>query len=311
MKRTLCLFIAFAALLCAFSCTHESEPKKTDIRKTAFSQLCAFYEGKHLESFLEAASLYAAGKDLVAYDCEGLLDESKSDAEYVLAYCFLKKSGHPLAEGIDIAGRCEKLASAAASPAELSTRELFLTLAAIKLSGCGADFSAIADDLISRQDEISGGSYEYPQSGGVSHISPENTAFSLMAYMTVRDDIRTAVLEDRLHDSALLYLGECIREDNTVLNADGVSSSVATARVLEALIICGVPQNGEISTSLTEAISRFFAVSNGVLYGCRATMNAEAEKSTASELLFCMASTLYGNPLVPEKQISASGTEKS
>ena len=230
------------------------------------------------------------------------------DAEYVIAHSLLERAGIRTETGANAEERARRLAVSIADTESIPTVALYVTVLALELYGAEYDRASVAESLTARQDEISGGSYEYPQSAGSSaRISAEDTAASLMTYMLIRGSVRTQVLEDTLHDSALVYLGNCIQNDNTVLNAEGVSSSVATARVLTALLVCGVPMDGEISTALLNAIRTFAVKNGGALIGYRDTADDDPKRSTAAEILFCVTAALYGNPYFAETQHPASG----
>ena len=309
MKKTICLFLAL--LMYAFSlaaCRTGEETKSKDIRKVMYAELTGYYAGKHLTSYLEAASLCAAGADLTEYDCSELFRSDVPDAQYAISYVFLKKAGVKLESESVVAERLARLEEAVKTPDALDIRTLCDTVAALELWGAEYDRFSVAESLFSRRDEISGGFYEFPHASGTSsHISAQNTAASLTAYMLIRPVVRSQIYEDNLHDSALLYLGECIEDDNTVKNDSGVSSSVATSETLAALIACDIPQNGEISTSLLNAIHGFAAISGGVLYGYRETAEGEAKRDTAAAILFCVTSALYGNPYFAGDISAASG----
>ena len=309
MKKTFCIFLS--ALLClAALVSCKGEEKTEDIRKTMYAELTDYYAGKRVSSYLEAASLYAAGSDLKERDCTELFEASVPDPEYVISYCILTKAGASTGSATNIENRISALLNAIDRVQTLDTETLYKTVAALELCGAEYDRAAVARSLAERQDEVSGGSYEYPQkSGSSSHISAGSTAASLMTYLLIRDKVGTRVYEDTLHDSALIYLGNCIEYDNSVNDYNGVSSSVATARVLIALISSGIPLGGEMSTALLNAIHKFAVIQGGALYGYRETANAEGKKSTASEILFCVTCTLYGNPFLQEKQSAQSGTE--
>ena len=309
MKKTICVLLAF--IVCAISlcaCGGTEQTKNKDIRKTMYAELSGFYKGKHLTSYLEAAALCAAGEDLAAYDCSELFADGVNDAQYVISCCFLKKAGAPQESESAAAERISKLEEAIRTPDALDIASLCDTVAALELYGAEYDRAAVAESLLSRQDEISGGFYEFPHTSGTSsHISALNTAAALTAYMLIRHAVRSQIYEDSLHDSALLYLGDCMEDDNTVKNGSGVSSSAATAQTLSALIACDIPQNGEISTSLLSAIHNFAAISDGVLYGYRDTADGETKRDTAAAILFCVTSTLYGNPYFAEETSAAGG----
>ncbi|MBP5754786.1 MAG: hypothetical protein J6W93_02955 [Clostridia bacterium] len=310
MKKILCIILALSVCACALCACAKEEQKKEDVRKAMYSELQKFYENKRPADLNEAASLFAAGKDLKEFDCSALFAPSVSDPDYVAAYCLLKKANHPLAEGADAETRVTRLQSADIET--LSTRELYETVLALTLYGAEFDKGAVAQSLILRQDEISGGSYEYPQVGGGSaRVSAENAAYSLLCYMLVRDSVRTTLLEDALHDSALVYLGNCIEENNTVRGVDGKANSAVTAKALVALMVCGVPQNGEIATALLNAIHNFAVFKNGALAGYRETEDDDAKRSTAAEIMFCVTVTLYGNPYFDGTLSPAGGTQNN
>lgn len=309
MKKTFCIFLC--ALLCLtalVSC--KAEEKAEDIRKVMFAELMDYYAGKSVSSYLEAASLYAAGKDLKERSCTELFKDAVPDAEYVISYCILKKAGASAEAATNTDKRVSKLLNAIDRVRAIDTITLYKTVAALELYGAEYDRASVARSLAERQDEVSGGSYEYPQSSGSSsHISDDNTAASFMTYLLIRDKVGTRVYDDTLHDSALEYFARSMNDNNTFNNYDGVQSSVTTARVLTAFIASGFSMGGEDAIALLKAIHSFAVIQGGALYGYRETANAEGKKSTASEILFCVTCTLYGNPFLQEKQSAQSGTE--
>ena len=310
MKKILCIILALSVCACALCACAKEEQKKEDVRKAMYSELQKFYENKRPADLNELSSLFASGADLGEFDCSALFGENVSDADYVAAYCLLKKANHPLAEGADAETRVTRLLSADIET--LSTRELYETVLALTLCGAKFDKDAVVQSLVLRQDEISGGSYDYPQTGGGSaRVSAENAAYSLLTYMLVRDSVRTALLEDALHDSALVYLGNCIEEDTTVCGISGKPDAAVTAKVLVALMVCGVPQNGEIATALLNAIHNFAVFKNGALAGYRETEDGEAKRSTAAEIMFCVTSALYENPYFAGTLSPAGGTQNN
>lgn len=301
MKKTICVILILTVLFSLFSCTPE-ETEKTDIRLDMYKELFDYYNGRQLQSYLEAASLCTASFDFANCVWDGLLaspeDNAKEISEYLISYYFLDKAG------CDVSGYTrdvwiEKLQTYVSQINSISTSDLAKASIALDLMNADYDRALVCNSFLERQHSVEGAFFDYPQTGTESApTSISASAEVLTAYMSLRNYVSTTEYEDCIHDNTLVCLGNAIGNDNTVADDTLKPTSFMTARVLSALIAAEIPLDGEISTALLKAMRNFSKKSGDALAGYCRYLNSEIDDTVLPDVLFCVVCTLYGNPLV-------------
>ena len=284
MKKLISILLAAAFLLC--SCGSKADTPH--IAKTVYSSLSTVYLNASLSDYRVIAALANAGEDLskCALSLETPDGRVESGCSYLLSVYFAKKGGadvtdYPTGDTLtDIVARFADMPS-------LSCREMFLCVASLSLYGVLTDAEAAAADIEKRQDVVSGGFYAYAPTGSeVSSTDVLSSAYAYTALVILNDAADPMAL-----DSAILFLGESIGDDNTLSDISGKSSCSVTAAALTAMLASGIPTDGEIATALLEAIHRFPSGS-----GYADSVGGVASLSVGAEVLLCASSSLYGNP---------------
>ena len=251
MKRILVLFLAVALLLC--SCAEE-EKEFTDITDT--SLLKTYYAGEQISDWRVISALYLETEDTGGYDIS-LVDDGSlySDASNAIS-CAVLTTLFDI-DGYDANKYIPALQSAVRAPYEVPTLDLCLSLMALYV--CDVEPEMITPAMTHLADiQLTDGGWGTDKDD--LKCDPYVSAMVLNVITTYRSDYA----DDNSRDALLTYLGNCIGNDNTISDADGESSSLATMAALNALIYAGIPANGEISTALCTAVSNF---SVGGTYG--------------------------------------------
>ncbi len=311
MKKVICLLIAFSMMFAFFACSSSENVEEPDIRFEMFKELSELYNGKHLTSYLEAASLSAVSFDFSSCVWDGLLktpgDNAKEISEYLISYYFLKKSRCDVsAYAVDT--YVERLKTFVGQINSISTSDLSKASIALDLMNAEFDRKIVCDSLLERQDSVKWSFYDYPQTGTESApTSISVTAEVLTAYMSLRNYVSTAGYEDCLHDNALVCLGNAIGGGNAVADDTLKPASYMTSRLLSALIAAEIPLDGEISTAMLKALRKFSLKNGEKLIGYGMYLNSDVDKTVLPDVLFCVVCTLYGNPLIqiPEEPFGA------
>lgn len=251
MKRIFVLLLAVMLVLC--SCT-EKEREFTDITDT--SLLKQYYAEEEISDWRVIAALYLETADLAEYDILLTEDETLySDASNAISCAVLTTLFD--VDGYDASKYIPSLQNAVCAPYEVPTLDLCLSLMALYV--CGVEPEMITPAMTHLADiQLTDGGWGEDKDD--LECDPYISAMVLNVITAYRKDYS----DDDSRDALLTYLGNCIGNDNTVSDADGESSSLATMAVLNALIFAGIPANGEISTALCTAVSNFSA---GGTYG--------------------------------------------
>lgn len=233
-------------ILC--SCT-EKEKEFTDITDT--SLLKQYYTDVEISDWRVVSALYLETEDLSGYNIslvdDGTLYSNASNA----IICAVLTTLYDM-DGYDASAYIPALQSAVRAPYEVPTLDLCLSLMALYV--CGIEPEMITPAMTHLADiQLTDGGWGEDQDD--LKCDPYVSAMVLNVITAYRSDYA----DDNSRDALLTYLGNCIGNDNTVSDADGESSSLATMAVLNSLIYAGIPANGEISTALCTAVSNFSA----------------------------------------------------
>ena len=162
--------------------------------------------------------------------------------------------------------------------------------------------SAVADNLLLRQD--SAGDFTItPKSGENQKVSPEASAYALMAYQTIRPAVWSAKYNDSINDSTMEYLFYRIDEetDYTVKDHYGKASATATALCLTSLLSAGMTAEGDNAKCLLEGLNTFAVKEDENFKGFKEYYTDKPPYDANACALLCVAATLHGNPLMEKK----------
>ncbi len=285
MKRLISVLLLAVFMLTA--CSSDGEKEK-HISAVIFEELCEKYTGGDISDYRVISAMVNAGETLVGYTYSPETPDgsTESDGEYLLSLYFAQKGGIDTSK-YEVTEYLSETAERISSPDSLSAYEIFLCTAVLKLYDEDFDRQAVVESLEKRQDEITGGFYDYIPAGGEKvACGAEASAYAYMTYVMLR-----SCANDFNVDNALIYLGNSITNDNTVCDMAGKSSCHSTAIVLTALLSSGIPTDGEISTALFTAI-------NGFKVGGRYSnyKNDSVSKDVDAAVLLCASTAMHGNP---------------
>lgn len=268
MKRIFIILLACVLLLCSCS---EKEAKFTDITDT--SALKTYYAEEKISDWRIIAALYLEGEDISQYDILLYSDGSVSgDASCAISAAILTEL-YGL-DGYDATDFTASLTEAVKTPYDVPTLDLCMALMALYVCDIRPEMITPAMSHLADVQLTDGG---WGKDGEDMYCDPVVSAMVLNVITAYRADYA----DDNSRDGLLTYLGNCIGNDNTVNDDDGVSSSIATMSVLNSLIFAGIPANGEISTALCTAVSDFSA---GGTY-CEHKNKIHSEDATAEVFL--------------------------
>ncbi len=292
MKKLFCIILAVLIFLPA--CSGSEENSITDhIAYKTFNELAEGYKGENIADYRVIGAIVGGNVSLVGYGFAP--DEPKDDAvsngEYLLSLYFAKKGGLDISK-YDTEKSVEVMKNAVSDCDKLSAYEVFLCVASLELYNANYDKASVVESLKSRQHQISGGFYDYVQTAGSeSKCEIPASAYAHLCYVMLKQNVKGLDF-----DNSLMYLGNSIGEDNTLNDADGKSSSKATALALTAILASGVNGTGEISTKLHTAMTLF---KDGGIY--REYKGAQKGDLVDNYVIFCASSAMFGNPITLAK----------
>ncbi len=268
MKRILIILLTCVLLLC--SCG-EKEAEFTDVTDTA--ALKTYYTGEKISDWRVIAALYLEGEDISDYDILLYSDGTVAgDASCAISAAVLTELFG--VTGYDVSDYTASLTEAVKTPYDVPTLDLCMALMALYVCDIRPEIITPAMSHLADIQLTDGG---WGKDGEDMYCDPVVSAMVLNVITAYRADYA----DDNSRDGLLTYLGNCIGNDNTIKDADGESSALATMAVLNSLIFAGIPANGEISTALCTAVSDFSA---GGTY-CEYRDQTHSEDATAEVFL--------------------------
>jgi len=308
-KRIVGVILAVLILFTLSACGGKETIQKTpaELAGEIRRNLEEYYTGRRLADYKEAAALYTFGFDFSRCDWSELVrtpqEGLKSYNNFLLSVYFLKKAGMDVSD-YDTERYLGYLEEYVADPEEIPTTELSGAVIALVLYDREFDYFGVADNLLLRQDSA-GGFYDYPKKSGENQkVSPEASAYALMAYQTIRPAVWSAKYNDSINDSTMEYLFYRIDEetDYTVKDHYGKASATATALCLTSLLSAGMTAEGDNAKCLLEGLNTFAVKEDENFKGFKEyyTDKTAYDEANACALL-CVAATLHGNPLMEKK----------
>ncbi len=271
MKRIFIIILTLSLLLC--SCG-EKEVSFGDITDTAL--LKQYYGGETITDWRVIAALYLEGADISAHRIflyEG--DSVYETAASAISAAILTQLFE--AEGYDTEKYVTPLLEAVSEPDEIPTLDLCMALMAFYV--CGTEVENL-DDILTYLADIQLADGGWGEDADARSCDAYVSAMVLNVITAYREEYD----DNESRDGLLTYLGSCIENDNTVLDSEGESSSLATMGVLNSLVFAGIPANGEISTALCTAMGDFSAGGTYSLY-----REGEHDDSATAEVFLAFA----------------------
>ncbi len=313
IKRTVSVILTAAVLWMLYACEKAGVKTKTapEIADAMYADLAAYYTGRKLTDYKEAAALCEAGFDFTRCDWSGLTETPssglKSFTGYLISVYILDKAGCDVA-ACDTERYLGYLGDYLGEADKVSTIELSEIIIALTLYERDFDMTAAADSLLSRQDEVTGAFYDYPLLGGEkAAANPEAAAFALMAYQTIRPAVSSPKYNDTVNDGAMIYLFYQINDDNSVNDGNGKASASATALCLTSLLSAGMTAEGDNALCLVSALSSFLISDGGRFGGYREYLTDKTASAEATAfVLLCAITVRHGNPLTEKKAVGSS-----
>ncbi|MDD4124431.1 MAG: hypothetical protein PHW77_01700 [Eubacteriales bacterium] len=310
MKRIVYVLLAVVVIFSFTACDKTVETEKTgyEMADEICRNLTGYYAGRKLTDYKEAAALCAAGFDMTSCDWSALVAAPstglKSYTEFLISVYFLGKAGCDVSE-CDTERYLGYLNKYLDDTDSISTTELSKIVIALMLYERDFDMTSVADNLLTRQDAVSGGFYDYPIIGGeTATINIEAAAFALMAYQTIRPAVWSAKYNDTINDSTMIYLFYQINEDNsfTVNDYYGKASASATAVCLTSLLSAGMTTEGDNALCLLNGVNTFTLTDAGKFAGYKEySADQIANADATAYALLCAVTVKYGNPLTEKK----------
>lgn len=246
MKRFLILLLSITMILCSCKEKEVSFSEATDT-----TLLKQYYASETVTDWRVIAALYLEGADISSHRIqlyEG--DDVYETAASAISCAVLSQLFE--AEGYNAEGRISALLTAVEKPYKVPTLNLCMALMAFYV--WDTEVPNLNDILTHIADiQLSDGGWGVDEDDRVS--DPYISAMVLNVITAYREEYN----DNNSRDGVLTYLGACIENDNTIEDAEGTSSSLATMGVLNALVFAGIPANGEISTALCKAVGDFSA----------------------------------------------------
>lgn len=285
IKRIACILLTLLLVLTA--CSKENKPH---ISKTIFEELSRSYVDRDINDYRMAAAIANSHDEVIGMSFAYRLVQPEntviSSGEYLLSVFFARKAGFGI-EDTYVDGAIAILENAVRDCDVLSAHEVFLCVCALNKYGREFDGEKAVESLEKRQNEVSGGFYDYIATGsGTQSCEIEASAYAYMTYVILRSKVNDLNL-----DNALIFLGNSIGDDNTLSDLSGKSSCATTALALTAMLASGIPGDGEISTALLTAINEF---KSGRHYN-NYKKNSDGAYADAFVIL-CASAALHGNP---------------
>jgi len=284
----LVLLMLFTPLM--YSCDKNSDESASELLNLT-SDIDDFYSSKQLVCWQDIAAVYLAKYKISDYKYANALEKTETLVDktgYVISVSLLNRQGNDIsAYNIDDY-KSEIKTAVESGYAKLTVKELAMCFFAMKASNSDYDYQAAAKNLEGLQKDDGG----FPVSYDYTYSDAESSAYALSVIMLSR-----RFISDNCYDSVLVYLGNAIKDDNTLSDIENKKSAFTTALTLNSLISANVPLDGEMSTALTTAINTNFKIGNGSsLDGYKRYADDQSiNREVTGEVLFCFATTSYGN----------------